>query len=221
MYAHSDHPTLAPPAPVNPLPHGTVHIDEASYDGTNNLIKEWMRQLYIDEQDERMRTGTEHVLFWIGDQLTDNHLRGLANYRCEDLNGYNRMDWLVLVFGWFHILMVFANSLHRQYFGSLRVKIKGTFYHYLHKGIIHIAEAHFCNCWHQHNNFFQQSNIWNQDVLYYILLHRSMQSGNIGMMEDLLLHLLFWFSGGGNHKYAVEVLKLLQGLHREWPQNVK
>lgn len=294
-YAYSDHPALAPPAPVNPLPHGpehvtkqyvlgTVHIDEASYDGTDDLIKEWMRQLGIDKQDERMRTGTERVLFWIGDQLTVDRLRGLSNYRCEDLNGYDRMDWLVPVFGWFHVLMAFANSLHRQYFGSSKgrglrqafallnrkglqsVKIKGTFYHHLHEGILHIAEAHFRDCWRrvggveklsdlrtrspeelralaerlvheyasndtvedmdtwmegQHDDVFRQSIMWNRDVLYYILLHRSMEAGDVGMMEDLLPHLLFRFSGGGNHKYAVEVLELLQGLHREWPQEVK
>lgn len=243
-----------------------------------------MRQLKLDGVEERKRTGMERVLVWIGDQLTVDRLRTLANYQCEDLNGYDRLDWVVVVFGWFHALMAFANSLHRQYFGSasgrgLRqafallkrkglqsVQIKGTFYHHLHEGILHVAEARLRDCWRkiagvekladlrkrspdelrnlaeklvhrfasndavenmdlladgQHDDTMRQSIMWNCDVLYYLLLHKSMQGGDVGMMEDLLPHLLYRFAGGGNHKYAVEVLELLQGLHREWPQEVK
>ncbi|KAI0629150.1 hypothetical protein C8Q77DRAFT_1236530 [Trametes polyzona] len=294
-YTGRDHTVLASPPAVSRLPYGpdhvtrqyvlgTVHIDEASYDGTKDLIKEWMHQLKLDSPDEQKRTGLERVLVWIGDQLTVDRLRMLANYRCEDLNGYGRLDWLVVVFGWFHALMAFANSLHRQYFGSasghgLRqafahlsrkglqtVQIKGTFYHHLHEGITHVSEARFRDCWRkvggvekladlrtrspeelcelakklvrhyasndavedmdaladgQHDDVLCQSIMWNRDVLYYLLLHRSMQSGDVGMMEDLLPHLLYRFAGGGNHKYTVEILELLQGLHREWPQDLK
>ncbi|KAI0368261.1 hypothetical protein BV20DRAFT_1054231 [Pilatotrama ljubarskyi] len=294
-YSNPTHSAFAPSPPVSCLPHGpehitkqyvlgTVHIDEASYDGTDDLIKEWMRQLKLDRMDEQQRTGLERVLVWIGDQLTVDRLRGLANYRCEDANGYDRLDWLVVVFGWFHALMAFANSLHRQYFGSTsgwglrqafallnrkglqNVKIKGNFYQHLHEGILHVAEARLRDCWRkvagvealsdlrklppehlqalaerlvheltsndaveglenamdgQKDDVLRQSVMWNRDVLYYILLHRSMQIGDVGMMEDLLPHLFFRFAGGGNHKYAVEILELLQGLHREWPAEVK
>ena len=37
----------------------------------------------------------------------------------------------------------------------------------------------------------------------------------------MLPTLLFRFTGGGNSKYATEVLELLQGLHREWPPAVQ
>lgn len=40
-------------------------------------------------------------------------------------------------------------------------------------------------------------------------------------MEDMLPRLLFRFIGGGNHKYAVEIPELLQGLHHEWTEEVK
>ncbi|CDO69446.1 hypothetical protein BN946_scf184817.g6 [Trametes cinnabarina] len=63
--------------------------------------------------------------------------------------------------------------------------------------------------------------MWNRNVLYYLALDNAMRGGDIGLMEDLLPHLLFRFAGGGNHKYAVEILELLQGLHREWPDDVK
>ncbi|CDO69445.1 hypothetical protein BN946_scf184817.g5 [Trametes cinnabarina] len=175
-YEHRSHTALVPLPPVNRLPLGakhatkqyvlgTVHIDESSYDGTDSLISEWMHQLKLNSREEEKRTGLDRVLVWIGDQLTVDRLRALANFRCEDSNGYDRLDWLVTVFGWFHVQMAFANSLHRQYFGSTRgrglhqafgllhqkglqnVKIKGTFYHHLHEGILHVAEGHFRDCW--------------------------------------------------------------------------
>ncbi|KAI0634114.1 hypothetical protein C8Q77DRAFT_1056061 [Trametes polyzona] len=289
------HPALRPPPPVHRLPSGkehvtkqfvlgTVHIDEASYEGTDKLIEEWMHQLGLHAEDEQKRTGLERVLVWIGDQLTVDRLRGLANFRCEDRNGYERLDWLVVVFGWFHATMAFANSLHRQYFGSasgrgLRqafgllhrkglqsVKIKGSFHQHLHEGILHVAEARLRDCWckvagvktlaelrnrtpedlylfaeklvrdyasndaiedldmlmdGQEDQVFRQAVMWNRDVLYYLLLHQSMKAGDVGMMEHLLPHMLYRFAGGGNHKYAVEVLELLQGIHREWPPEVR
>jgi hypothetical protein len=40
-----------------------------------------------------------------------------------------------------------------------------------------------------------------------------MKDGDVGLMEKLLPTLLFRFIGGGNGKYAVEVLELMQGLY--------
>ncbi|KAJ2936354.1 hypothetical protein H1R20_g739, partial [Candolleomyces eurysporus] len=59
--------------------------------------------------------------------------------------------------------------------------------------------------------------MWNRDVLQYIVLDDAIRNGDVGLMEKLLPTLLFRFLGGGNGKYANEVLELLQGLHREWP----
>ncbi|KAI0756500.1 hypothetical protein C8Q80DRAFT_1278719 [Daedaleopsis nitida] len=295
LYSGKDNTILSPPPPVHQLPSGplhitkqyvlgTVHIDESSYEGTDDLIKEWFRQLHLNGIDEQVHTGLDRVVVWIGDQLTVERLRGLWNFRCEDRNPYDRLDWLVVVFGWFHLLMAFANSLHRQYFGStsgkgLRqafallnrkglqsVQIKGPFHHHLHEGILHVAEAHILDCWKrvgkvsrledlrdrapeelmalaenlvetyasndavedleakmddQGDEVLQHAIMWNRDVLYYIILHRAIRTGDVGMMEDLLPHLFLRFAGGRNHKYAVECLELLQGLHREWPDDVK
>ena len=57
-------------------------------------------------------------------------------------------------------------------------------------------------------------------MLQYIVLNQAIQNGNVGLMEDMLPHLLFQFLGGGNRKYAGEVLELLQALHRELPVEV-
>ena len=62
---------------------------------------------------------------------------------------------------------------------------------------------------------------WNRDILQYIVLDQAICYGDVGLMEDMLPHLLFRFVGGRNSKYSIETLELLQGLHREWPPDVK
>ena len=191
---------------------------------------------------------------------------------------------MVLVFGWLHLQMAFANSLHKQYLGTaagrglmqaftlLKRKglgnsaTKGPFHHDLVEALYHVAEAHVRIDWltvmkakclgelrsrspdelliyaHKLVNEHASSNavdrmdalpvdrqdevqrqtiLWNRDVLHYITLDHAIKQGDVGLMEDMLPTLLFRFTGGGNSKYATEVLELLQGLHREWPPAVQ
>jgi hypothetical protein len=39
-------------------------------------------------------------------------------------------------------------------------------------------------------------------------------------MWACLPHMFIWFNGAGKGKYAIEVLELLQGLHKEWPDEI-
>ena len=59
------------------------------------------------------------------------------------------------------------------------------------------------------------------DLLDYMLLDRAVSSGDIGLLEDLLPRLLFRYIGGGSSNYSIEILELLQGLHREWPTDLR
>ncbi|KAJ7923687.1 hypothetical protein B0H13DRAFT_1864673 [Mycena leptocephala] len=159
---------LDPPKPVHKLPMGpensiighimrTVPYEEASYDGTLRCMHEWLRQLHLDTEDEQRRTALEQIIFWLGDQLTIGRLRGFS---------YDRMDWMIPVFGWFHLVMALANSLHKQYLrtsaniggprqafdvlnrkGLISQATKGPFWHNLDEAIKHISEAHFRACW--------------------------------------------------------------------------
>ena len=61
----------------------------------------------------------------------------------------------------------------------------------------------------------------NWDILQYIILDEAVKHGDIGLMEDSLLHLLFQFIGGKNSNYTTEILELLQLLHHKWPMEVK
>jgi hypothetical protein len=193
------------------------------------------------------------------------------------------MDWMIPVFGWFHLLMAVENSIHTQYYGNrssmsllhdfelLRWKglsttsIKGTFHHQLHEALQHIACAHFRDAWltignkrdlanfrdlsaetllqmaeqiinelastsalveldnnsEEHDAILRQTVQFNRDILDYLELDEALRKGDVGRVEDLLPRLYFHFSGGRNGHYAIEVLELIQSLHREWPDDVK
>lgn len=57
-----------------------------------------------------------------------------------------------------------------------------------------------------------QWTMWNNDVLPYLELRDAIKVGDVGRMEDLLPTFLFQFVGGGNPKYAIEMLELIQGV---------
>jgi hypothetical protein len=258
---------------------GTVNIPEATYEDNDRLISEWFRQLGWANPVQKMKIAVQKIIFWIGDQLTMDRLRGLFKARAEDLNSFERLDFSVLVFGWLHLQMAFANSLHKQYLGTnqgrglrqsfnllnkkglIQVSTQGPFHHNLEEALYHIAEAHILEDWlvisgakslsdlqeyapddlmaiatrilrhrastealddmdrkpeGQRDEQLRQIMMWNRDVLQYIVLDQEIHSGDVGLMEEMLPHLLFRFLGGGNGNYAGEVLELLQGLHREW-----
>ncbi|KAF8627584.1 hypothetical protein AX17_006157 [Amanita inopinata Kibby_2008] len=145
---------------------GICSLEEASYDGTLKVMDEAFRQLKIDTEEQIRLTADGRFFAWLGDQLTVERLRGLWRLRHEDHNPFDRMDYMVPVFGWFHLVMTFASSLHKQYLctsaniGSLRhafdvlqrkglltQSTKGPFWHHLDEAIHHIAEAHLWACW--------------------------------------------------------------------------
>ena len=125
MYPSQNDPAFMPPKPTHELPCGqdyvtkqylleTQQVEEASYDGNLKLLGIWQDQLGLGSCAEKVVTGTNRVMVFVGDQLTVECMRGLYKLCCEDHNGHYCLDWLVPIFGWFHLLMAFANSLHKQ-----------------------------------------------------------------------------------------------------------
>ncbi|KLO19327.1 hypothetical protein SCHPADRAFT_813256, partial [Schizopora paradoxa] len=49
----------------------------------------------------------------------------------------------------------------------------------------------------------------------------AVKTGDVGIMEAMLPHLLFRFVGGGHKKYSGEIIELLQMLNRELPPEVR
>ena len=128
-YTDRDSGILKPPPPINQLQWGekhkaiqyvlpTAHIDESTYEGNDEVIQTVLRHLGFQGVDRLKKVGSDHVIVWVGDQLTVSRLCGLQNLRSHDWNMFERMEWMVPMFGWFHLQMAFANSLHTQYYGS-------------------------------------------------------------------------------------------------------
>ncbi|KAJ7456332.1 hypothetical protein B0H11DRAFT_2160949 [Mycena galericulata] len=67
----------------------------------------------------------------------------------------------------------------------------------------------------------EQSVMFLRDVLPYVLFRTAIKQGDVGLIEDMIPQLLFRFIGGNNSKYSIEMLELLQGLHRDWPPEVR
>ncbi|KAH6877028.1 hypothetical protein BKA70DRAFT_1127733 [Coprinopsis sp. MPI-PUGE-AT-0042] len=284
---------LKPPPPVDQLPWGpdhttlqylmgTVPIPETSYEDHSKLVNEWLNQLGVRTLAERIKFAATKIVGWVGDQLTVDRLRRLFTFLSDEDNSFDRLDFSFFVFGWLHLQMAFANSLHKQYLGTTKgrglaqafellnrrglsqVRTQGPFHHDLVEALKHVATAHLLVDWinvsgvdtvqelrqktpddlqrlarkivdkmasseeldrmdHQVGSPDQQRRqvvMWNRDVLHYMVLDRAIKSGDVGVMEAFLPLLLYRFVGGGNGKYAIEVLELLQGLHREWPKEV-
>lgn len=175
-YSGRDSSCLAPPPARHSLPHGkdhvtlqyllgTVDIPEAAYEDHSHLIKEWLKQVGIDTDEKYQDLGLHKVIPIIGDQLTVDRLQGLFTFRAEDFNSFDRYDWFLALFGWFHLEMAFGKSLHKQYLGSSKgrglkhafellqrkglhtTSTKGPFHHHLSEAIYHVAEAHWRAEW--------------------------------------------------------------------------
>ncbi|EGO04792.1 hypothetical protein SERLA73DRAFT_149162 [Serpula lacrymans var. lacrymans S7.3] len=56
---------------------GTVYIEEASYDGNNKLLVEWLKQLGLHWDEQQQKTGLERVIPWVGNQLIVECLQAL------------------------------------------------------------------------------------------------------------------------------------------------
>ncbi|KAH7921722.1 hypothetical protein BV22DRAFT_1107053 [Leucogyrophana mollusca] len=259
-YPYRDDPLLQAPPAVRALPHGPEHITlqyllgsvniaEASYADNKRLVNEWCHQANIRTMEEKKKIATEKVVAWVGDQLTVDRLQGLYKYHSQDDSSFDRLDWMVLIFGWFHLQMAFANSLHSQYLGTTSgrglmqaftllkreglssLSVKGPFHLNLEEALYHLVVAgvsdltelrtrnplelkrlakklvreHASSEAMELNDYEvkKQTIMWNRDVLEYI-------HGDVGIMEDMLPHLLYRFMGGRNSKYAIE----------EWPSPV-
>lgn len=67
---------------------------------------------------------------------------------------------------------------------------------------------------------FLNSILFCRDILNYLDLDDAMHTGDVGRIRDLLPRLLFRYHGGSNPNYTREILELLQGLNREWPEDL-
>ncbi|TFK18135.1 hypothetical protein FA15DRAFT_731225 [Coprinopsis marcescibilis] len=128
-YSERTSDELKSPLPINPLPVGcehatlqyllgTVDIPEASYEDHSRLLTAWFEQLGFKTTAEKVQLAMKKIIAWIGDQLTVDRLRHLFTFRADNNNLFERLDFSVFIFGWLHLQMAFAKSLHAQYLGT-------------------------------------------------------------------------------------------------------
>lgn len=128
-----------------------LHIEEALYEGNDRVLEEWFRQVKLD-------TTGQQLLIWIGDQLTVSGIHGLKKFHCMDLNSDDRLEFLKVVFGWFHAQVAMEHSLHSQFWGTrlghglvhafelLNQKglhspsVQGTFHQNIKEGLTHTED---------------------------------------------------------------------------------
>ncbi|EED77900.1 predicted protein [Postia placenta Mad-698-R] len=176
-YAGKNSSFLKPPMPIEALPCGPDHITMrymlgsmpipgATYDDDDRVLSALWTQMGYKTKADLKKLGEQNIEFIIGDQLTADRIRGLQRFRCQERNSFDRLDFVIPVFGWLYLQMAFAKSLHKQYLGTNadvglkqaftilerkgldQASTKGPFHDNLERVLYHILEAHIRACWH-------------------------------------------------------------------------
>lgn len=175
-YEHRDSEIFDRPLVSEALPTGPAHalaqfvmktskINQSTYDGNEQFVDELFRQLKLDTDNEKKKTGQDRIIIWSGDQLTTSGLRGLKTFRSMDDTPYEQLGWMQPIFGWFHLQIAFATSLHKQYYGKkagigfarafellgkkglASAKVKGNWFHDFEETLEEVTTAHFLCTW--------------------------------------------------------------------------
>lgn len=120
------HDLLKRPDPVSGLPVQrtrswalrTVPIDQGSYEGNGLVLEEILRQLHLDTEEQQLRLATSAGLPFPGNLLTGQLQNGLRGLRSEDDNGFDRLDWVLPVHGFFHNRMNFQYAILDNHRGN-------------------------------------------------------------------------------------------------------
>jgi hypothetical protein len=180
---HRESHEIAEPERVKGLPYGPAHRtrqyvlptreqEVASTEGNDKAIQ-WTLRFVLKEKlrtkQFREAIALDHVIFWMGDQLTDSRVQTLLSERADEHNSFSRYDFLLSQWAWLHQRMTYNESLHEQLYGDDRKgdfglaylfqrlgrkglsspTIKGTFFHSLELGLSHILHAQVRTLWLQ------------------------------------------------------------------------
>ncbi|KZV95227.1 hypothetical protein EXIGLDRAFT_834395 [Exidia glandulosa HHB12029] len=129
-YPHRKDARLQPPPPTRQLPTGPEHraqyfmletepIDEVSYEGTQQVIAAFLRQMGLDTPEKQKLYGTKHGIPWGGDGLTTARIRSLQRFRIDADNGWDRLDFLFNFGCLFHTQWWIAIDIHHNHYGTL------------------------------------------------------------------------------------------------------
>jgi len=61
----------------------------------------------------------------------------------------------------------------------------------------------------------------NRGLLQFLVLNRAVKTGDVGVIEAMIPRLLFRYIGSHSKNYTKEMFELIQGLHHEWPEELR
>jgi len=97
----------------------TLPIEETSYSGNLLVLDEISKLLCKGKTSIDAKKGLAACgIPIVGDQLTHSRLAHLKELRSNDINSYERLQWLLPSFGWFHLEMTLANAILTTHRGS-------------------------------------------------------------------------------------------------------
>ena len=161
----------------------TAHIDESTYEGNDEIVAEVLKCLGFGSVDSQKKIGLEHVIVWVGDQLTVSRLCGLQAQCSRDWNAFDWMEWMIPMFRWFHLQMAFANSLHSQFYGSKAtlgfshafyilqrkglhsISTQGTFHHTFKQALFVVGAPCFHDVWRKVANVENLGELWKKSAV--------------------------------------------------------
>jgi hypothetical protein len=120
---------LKRPVGPNQRPHGlehrlkqfmlpTTNIDEGSYSGNSQVIPYVMKHLELDSDAQKVKLALQRRFPWIGDQLSAAQCRQIQAFLQECLNGYDRWEPYMFIFGGLHMQMALGHSILECHRGS-------------------------------------------------------------------------------------------------------
>ncbi|KZV79201.1 hypothetical protein EXIGLDRAFT_632426 [Exidia glandulosa HHB12029] len=235
-------PLLQRPAAISALPHGPEHkvkywplgtaqIDQSSYEGNALVIQEVLRQLDLDTAEHEQRIALNGVIPFAGDLLTGQRMKGLKSLLSEDDNGFDRLEWLLPVHGFFHNRMNLAYAIFHNHRGNsagdgfareinvlnrhgLTAKIKSPNVHTLDEFLLHFWTASTLDNWIARTALVDQRLeariIANSDLMLLQLERFAIKHGDVGLLDTLCSPLAIFFKGGGHGNYGNDMLDYIQ-----------
>ncbi|KAI0790866.1 hypothetical protein C8Q75DRAFT_109257 [Abortiporus biennis] len=151
---------------------------------------------------------------------------GLHKQYLDSEKGYGLRRAFILLNRWDLVNSSTKGSFHEQFPCTLRQVMEA----HIHAlwidvgGVAKLEDLRCCNGGEQQKMQPDQELIqvimFLCDVLHYFVLTRGMKHGDVDLMEAMLPFALLRFIGGRNSHYTGEILELMQGLAKEWPEDL-
>ncbi|EUC56787.1 hypothetical protein RSOL_197560 [Rhizoctonia solani AG-3 Rhs1AP] len=263
---------------------GITPVDETTIGGNLQVLGIMLQQQGLDSEFHQKILGLgKRKIPCVGDNMTTTRLEAARNLRIRDPNGYERLDWLVIVPGWFHILLNLGMATFDSHRGgdktmsfirditllgrtglTMNMRKKRPDFFAMDEFLRHKLFALVRSLWMHYSSaenlddlvtwvksapestlrenalrihqermssealeILSESNetdevltntiLQSRDLLQFYSTRRAIQTGNVGLLEDLLPRLLIYFKGHDNHNYAQGLAECMHWMRYDAP----